>query len=222
MKLPKIQRSQDPYIAGGIGLITGSIAIFLFSYLGFFDGFGIGALRWLSPLIFMAIFVFGIYFGRFLSRFWKIFDRFARFVVTGFLSASIDFGVINLFIYFTNATSGIGFALVRSAAFFVAFFNSYFWNKVWTFDAAHSGRAKKEILHFIIVLLVGVAINVSVASVLVDVIGPKFGLSPLLWANAASVVGIAVALLWNFTGMRFVVFRDEAEHSSYGDTLSQI
>ncbi len=207
MKLPRIQRKDDPYVAAGIGIVTGFIAIFLFSYLDFFNNYGFDGWRWYLPLAIMFIFVFGIYLGRFLSRFWHVFDHFARFVVTGFLSAAIDFGVINIFLYLTDATSGRGFALVRTIAFLAAFFNGYFWNKIWTFDAAHSGQSKKELPRFIFIVIIGMIINVSAASFLVDGVGPQFGFSPLIWANIASAAGISVALFWNFAGLRLIVFR---------------
>jgi putative flippase GtrA len=48
---------------------------------------------------------------------------------------------------------------------------------------------------------------VAVASLVVNSIGIKFGLTPLLWANVGKIAGIAVASIWNFLGYKFVVFK---------------
>ena len=129
---------------------------------------------------------------------WQI----AKFILIGGFNTLIDLGVLNILIFATGITSGLGFSLFKGTSFLVAVSNSYFWNKRWTF------RSKKDVFfQFFTVSAVGFVLNVGTASFVVNVITPQFELSEQLWANIGAITGTLVVMTWNFLGYKFVVFK---------------
>lgn len=140
----------------------------------------------------------------------KITAQFSKFVLVGFMNTAIDFGVLNLLMWLTGVYKGSWIILLNVTAFTVAVINSYLWNKFWTFKAketTEAGEVTKEFIQFIIVSLVAVVINSSIVYSITTFIPPFFGLGQELWANLAKVVATAVALIWNFVGYKFIVFK---------------
>jgi putative flippase GtrA len=133
-----------------------------------------------------------------------------KFVIVGIVNTLIDFGVLNLLMYLTNITSGIGYAAFKGISFLVAVTNSYFMNKFWTFKSTGQERKGKEFLQFFAVSCVGFAINVGVASLVVNVISKSFpglGFSAKFWANIGALAATFCAMAWNFVGYKFIVFK---------------
>ena len=126
----------------------------------------------------------------------------AKFVLIGGFNTLIDLGVLNILIFTTGITSGLGFPLIKGTSFLVAISNSYFWNKRWTFHSQ-----KDVFLQFFTVSAVGFVLNVGVASFVVNVITPQFELSKELWANIGGITGTLVVMTWNFLGYKFIVFK---------------
>ena len=65
----------------------------------------------------------------------------------------------------------------------------------------------KEFGQFFIVTLIGLGLNVGVASFVVNVIGPQFGLNETLWANIGGITAAFGVTVWNFIGYKFIVFK---------------
>lgn len=130
----------------------------------------------------------------------------AKFVIVGVLNTLVDFGVLNLLIFFTGVASGVSFSVFKGIAFLAAVTNSFLWNKYWTFRA--TGRVEqREAAQFFAVSVVGFFLNVGAASTVVNVIGPQLGLGSTLWANVGAAVGAVISMAWNFIGYKFFVFR---------------
>ncbi|OGF82898.1 hypothetical protein A3B18_01440 [Candidatus Giovannonibacteria bacterium RIFCSPLOWO2_01_FULL_46_13] len=149
--------------------------------------------------------VIGIIIARKLGEFISIIFQLGKFVLTGILNAAIDFGILNILIVSTGAASGLPYTFFKSASFIVANFNSYFWNKTWTFQAS-SPQGIQDYVKFLIVSLGGLLLNVGVASLVVNFTAPFGGLDPKQWANMGAVFGAIASLAWNFLGYKFVVF----------------
>jgi putative flippase GtrA len=132
--------------------------------------------------------------------------QFAKFGIVGGLNAMIDLGILNLLIHATAISSGIFYSVFKSLSFLAAVINSYFWNKYWTFKVSGNPQAG-EFLKFLSVNIVGFGINVGTASFIVNAIGAPAGISGELWANIGAVIASLVALMWNFIGMKFIVFK---------------
>ncbi|MDP2676736.1 MAG: GtrA family protein [bacterium] len=167
-----------------------------------------------------VLMAFGLFLGGFLSRWIRVFYQASKFAVTGFLNAAVDFGVLNALIFFIGVNAGIYFSLFKGASFIIANINSYFWNKFWTFRKkapahlesleiadAPKKDVSKEYIQFFVVSIIGLLINVGAATLVVNIIGPQFGIDANGWANIGAVAGSAAGLVWNFVGYKLIVFR---------------
>lgn len=141
-----------------------------------------------------------------LSRWLGWIVEFVKFGIVGGSNAMVDLGILNFLIYLTGIASGWQYGLFKSISFVFGVTNSYLWNRNWTF---HSESQEKtvEFTKFLIVNLVGWAINVGSALFVVNVIGVRGGFSPEQWANIGALSSVAISLVWNFLGMKFIVFK---------------
>jgi len=147
-----------------------------------------------------------LYAAAFLGRIKPVLYQFAKFAATGVLNTFVDLGVLNLAILLSGQFAGVAFGVFKAISFLVANANSYFWNKYWAFAVGGSATGS-EAVKFLGVSLVGLAVNVGVAALLVNVVGSPAGLSPKLWANAAALAGVVAALVANFVGYKYLVFK---------------
>ncbi len=140
----------------------------------------------------------------------KFIRQFSKFVVIGLMNTAIDFSILNLLMWQTGIYKGKWIILLNAIAFTVAVINSYFWNKYWTFrakEADEPGEIAKEFSQFIVVTLIGLAINSGIVYGVTTFIPPFFGLSLELWANLAKAAATGLSLIWNFIGYKFIVFK---------------
>jgi len=135
----------------------------------------------------------------------KTINQFSKFIVIGFMNTAIDFAILNFLMWWTGIYSGASIILLNMVSFSIAVFNSYFWNKYWTFRDLDKVEAK-EFSQFILVTLIGLAINSSIVYGVTTLVSPMFGISPELWANLAKVAATGFSLIWNFIGYKFIVF----------------
>jgi putative flippase GtrA len=133
--------------------------------------------------------------------------QFMKFAIVGGLNAMIDLGVLNLLIAVSGVSAGLFYSFFKAISFLAAVINSYFWNKYWTFQARETASVGGEFIKFFLVNLLGFGINVGTASFVVNVIGAPAGISLEVWANVGAATASIAALLWNFIGMKFVVFK---------------
>lgn len=137
----------------------------------------------------------------------------AKFILVGTLNTLIDLGVLNLLIFTSGISSGFGYSAFKGISFIAAVINSYFLNKFWTFKALKTERAKEEFAQFFIVSMIGFGINVGVASLVVNMIGAQFGITPKIWANIGAITATLVGMTWNFLGYKFIVFKNAKSSS---------
>lgn len=189
------------------GILAGVIIAPLFIKLGV--GRQVGILWWNLVWVVPILFVSGTYIGSRLSRFIPWFFQFAKFAAVGFLNTAIDFGILNLLIFLTGITKGVGIIGINSVSFLSAVTNSYFWNKGWTFQLGTQVRAG-EFLQFVVVTFIGLLINNSIVFAGTTWFSPLFGLDAVLWVNFVKAAGVVVALIWNFIGYKLIVFRKVA------------
>jgi len=159
------------------------------------------------PLILPFLALFYIFVGSlFKKRFSAVF-QFFKFTLTGSLNTFIDFAVLNLLIQAFQLASGWYFSFFKIISFSCSAVNSYFWNKFWTFKKKETKVGTKEFSQFYLITGISFLINVGLASLIVNVIGPQFGLSETLWANVGALGGVLGAFIWNFLGYKFIVFK---------------
>ncbi len=90
--------------------------------------------------------------------------------------------------------------------------NSYYMNKFWTFGSRLPATFH-EYFRFTFFTLIGLLINVAVASFIVLVLGPLFGAGPKVWANVGALIATVVSLIWNFFAYKYIVFKPQTPNS---------
>jgi len=157
----------------------------------------------LLPLLALAY----IFFASFLKEKIPSLFQFVKFTLVGTLNSFLDLGILNLLIALFGITSGILYSLFKIISATISITNSYFWNKFWSFEKKETGVKVEEYSKFYLVSAIGFLLNVGVASFVVNIIKPQFGLSGALWANIGAVIAILCVISWNFSGYKFLVFK---------------
>jgi putative flippase GtrA len=177
----------------------------------------------LSLIVILPILsVLGMWLTYLIAQKIKIIYQIAKFVLVGILNTFVDWGVLNLLMFLTSITSGVYYTVFKGISFLFATTNSYFWNKFWTFskpridadvktqinaDNKMQKSAPKEFLRFLVVSAIGFLLNVSTATLIVNVWGSQFGIGDALWANIGAFCGTLTGLTWNFLGYKLIVFK---------------
>jgi len=162
---------------------------------------------WLLPVFLPILSFVGFELLIFLSRWLPTLFQFGKFLLVGTLNTFIDLGVLNLLMLFSGIAAGFYYSLFKAISFSIANLNSYFWNKYWTFEATSKKKISREFGEFYLVSIAGLLINVLTASIVVNLIGPHFGLNQKLWANVGALVATFAGFTWNFFGYKLIVFK---------------
>jgi len=202
-KLPQGLSPLDLLFGAINGAIFGILLPIVLKNLGIDIGFsGIAFV-----LFFTSLAIIGILVGYLLSRIAMFFFQLSKFGVVGASNTAIDFGILNFFILLTGATTGWLFIAFKAISFTVAVVNSYLWNKFWSFKKEDVKNVEKEFFQFLAISVIGVLLNVSVASGINNILGPLGTITPARWANIAAAVATITVLTWNFVGYKFIVFK---------------
>lgn len=151
----------------------------------------------------------GIFIASVLGKFIPVLFQLAKFLLVGALNTFVDLGVLNTLIGLTGIATSAGYSVFKGISFTLAVINSYFWNRQWTFGAQRK-EIGREFLQFFLVSAVGFLLNVGSASLIVNLVAPRFGFSGIsenLWANIGAVAAAFVSLAWNFAGYKVFVFK---------------
>ena len=149
-------------------------------------------------------------FLRFFSQ-WPSLVQFAKFCMISFSNLVIDFGILNLLIYYSGVAEGVLYSVFKAASFILANVNGYAWNKFWTFQSNGAEGWMNQLIKFFAVVGVGLVINVAVASYVVAEFGGSGGsISSTVWANIGAAVSLIFTLFWNFFGLKHLVFEKKS------------
>lgn len=165
------------------------------------------------PVLFPVLSVVGFYIAALIAKKIPVVLQLAKFSLVGALNTFVDLGVLNLLIIISNVAVGFTFLAFKGASFIVAVINSYFWNKFWTFKSQEAATAEPnkktgvEFIQFLVVSVIGLFINVGIAGLVVNIVGPLGGLDIRVWANVGAIMATAAALIWNFLGYKYLVFK---------------
>ncbi len=160
----------------------------------------------------IILFNFAIWLAFLICERIQVFPQLVKFGAVGSLNTLLDLGILNLLIYFSSIAAGYWYSLFKAISFIAANINSYFWNKHWTFGSRNTANIR-EFSQFLIVSLIGFGINVSIASFVVNGIGPLKNISPERWANIGALLATIISLIWNFIGYKFFVFKKSLTNS---------
>lgn len=151
-----------------------------------------------------------------------IVQQFIQFAIVGATSFVVDFGVTWILMHFIGDSVGSGLRhalpwldkvavsdqaaalpVLGTVASLFAMYNSFVWNRKWTFQVKGKEQRAREMRRFFLVSFGGQFINNGVASLVFNAIHGRIAL-PLLIAKG---MGAAVAAIWNFLGSRFYAFK---------------
>jgi len=141
----------------------------------------------------------------------KELKRFLKFFVVGLSGTAVDFGILNLLV------KGLGWPIVLSntVSFSTAVLNNFTWNRYWTYPDSRSKPIHAQLRQFVIVNVVGWAINTAILTLLKDplmALAINLNVTPAtaytIGYNAAKVAATGVVLFWNFFVNRYWTYND--------------
>jgi putative flippase GtrA len=165
------------------------------------------SLLWLIIPIFPAMAAFCLWIASLIGKKYLSVHQLAKFLLIGVLATIFDLGILNLFIKSTGIAAGASFNLFKGISFIVAVIVKYIPDKYWAFKKKETADIKKEFAQFFTVTLAGLIINLTVAHIIVNVIGPQFGLDAKSWGNLGGIGATIITFAWNFIGYKFFVFK---------------
>lgn len=164
-------------------------------------------LKWLLVLLMPILSLMGLWICYLIGKRFLFVFQLGKFLLMGALATIIDIGILNVLMNFFKITAGIFYSLFVSISFVIATTIKYFGDKFWAFQKMETEKMGREFTQFFIITLISGVIHVAIASFIVNVIGPQFGISSLIWANIGKIGGIIGAFIWNFLGYKFIVFK---------------
>lgn len=126
-----------------------------------------------------------------------------RFVITGGLSAIVDFGLLVILMHGFFGVPGLGHTPAKSLSFIAGTTTAYLINRRWTFRAEPS---KRRFLAVVVLYAVTFALQVGLFSVLFSALTAQ-GFSQLTVQVVGFVIAQGVATTVNFIVQRAVIFR---------------
>ena len=131
-------------------------------------------------------------------------EKLGKFILKLVFAGAVGVGIIALSIYGAGKEYSWLYFAILVVALFVA--EVILWKLFGLKITSVSGKTVEFSL-FLGVSIVGIVINSSVVGLVTGFIDPLFGANPQLWANFAKVGATVIALLWNFVGYKFFVFK---------------
>ncbi len=189
----------DVIIAFVIGELIAIYFVFLFK--------DVNCSVWALIVIFPILSIVCLWIAYLIGKKYFFILQGAKFLLLGALGTLIDLGVLNILIWISGISSGLFFSVFKGISFVVANCNKYFGDKFWVFEKKGMIGVKKEFGKFFLVSLGGLIINVTTASLIVNLIQPQFGLSETIWANIGGIIAALATVVWNFLGYKFIVFK---------------
>jgi putative flippase GtrA len=162
---------------------------------------------WALAVVFPILAAACLWIAWFLGKKIVAIYQLAKFLLIGVIATIFDLGTLSLFINVSGVTAGSGFVAFKAFSFVLATLLKYVPDKYWAFKKIGNADVKQEFTQFFIVTLIGLGINVFIANLLVNQLGPQFGLPAKLWANMGGMAATIAVFAWNFVGYKFIVFK---------------
>jgi putative flippase GtrA len=127
-----------------------------------------------------------------------------RFSLVGIVNTGIDLLAFNLLLWLVPTQSTSTLLFYNSLAYALGAFNSFLWNKYWTFQNKER-TTTRELLTFIGTVLLGIACNDLILGMTSTLFRSFIGNS-LLLSNGCKILAIFGTLSISYLGMRLWVF----------------
>lgn len=193
-----------------LSLIIGEITAWYFFYIlknSSLNFRHFSAVLWSLPIFFPLLSLIGIWLAFLIGKKFLFVFQLAKFSLVGVIATIIDLGILAFLIHASGIASGIWYSIFKAVSFVVATCSKYLGDKLWAFEKKEMTEVGREFGKFFIVTLGGLLINVGIASLIVNIIGPQFGLSREIWANLGGIIAALGTVVWNFSGYKFLVFK---------------
>lgn len=122
-----------------------------------------------------------------------LFQKFIRFCVVGFSGMVIDFSTT----FLLKEKVKVNKYIANSTGFILAASSNYIWNRFWTFHSENN-HIVTEYLSFIVISLIGLALNNLIIYILSDKLKFNF--------YFAKLVAIGIVTIWNFIMNYLITF----------------
>jgi putative flippase GtrA len=188
-------------------LLAGLGVAYLISILLREQGIKIGYFNFLLFILLPIMSLAGLWTSWFLGKKILCIFQAAKFFLVGVLATLVDLGILNLLIWVSGIAFGLSYSLFKGISFLGAMLGKYFAVKFWTFEKTETPVTSAEFGKFLIISIIGLVINVSAASFIVNSLGPQFGIVEKVWANLGAIFAAILAFVWNFFGSKFIVFK---------------
>lgn len=133
------------------------------------------------------------------KRNWK---RVAKFLSVGFISFIIDFSILNTLSVVSNINKGSGAAFFSAISFLLANFNSYYFNKKWTFKENNLNAKYKT---FLKISIIGAIVNMSIIYFMTSFIH-QGAFSGIVWLNISKFSATILVSSFNYISYKKFVF----------------
>lgn len=190
-----------------LALISGLGLAFLFSGILKDYHFPFPFLIPILFLIFPLLSILGLQICFLLGKRFLIFFQAGKFILAGILATLMDWGVFKFLRLVFPFEIAILKNSLKGTSFLVATFGKYWLNKFWTFEKTEKKGVGREISQFYAITLFGLLLNVLIFSLLVNTLGPKWGILPKTWETMAVIFSAVLVAVWNFFGYKFLVFK---------------
>ncbi len=192
----------DAIISFAIGFLIGGFFFFVLRAIKIEIPYG-----WRLLIICPLLSLLGMGLSSRLRKKYPAILQLTRFLLVGALNTLVDLGWLYLFIWVSGIATGPLYPVFKSISFLLTTVHSYFWHKYWTFGEVETGPNSKEFSRFLIIVAIGLGLNIAIASLVVNVIGPQFRLSEIAWAGCGALIASTLTWLWNFWTTKFLVFK---------------
>ncbi len=130
-------------------------------------------------------------------------QRFLRFAVVGLSGTLLDFLVLT----FLKEVVHLPTLPANTISYSCGTINNFILNRLWTFPEAREKHVAHQFVQFVVISLVGLALNDLLVTLLEDPLGLLLG-SLERGYLPAKLVATGVVLVWNFLGNRVWTFRE--------------
>lgn len=168
---------------------------------------GLSQWLWLLFATFPIMAAFGLWIASLIGKKYPYIYQLAKFLLAGTAAAILDLGLLALFIGVSGITGGAGYNVFKAISFVIATAFKYVPDKLWAFCDKNKENLKKEFGKFFAITLAGMGVNVFIADLIVNQIGPQFALSAQIWANLGGIAAVLAVSVFNFIGYKFIVFK---------------
>jgi putative flippase GtrA len=142
--------------------------------------------------------------------------RFMRFAVVGVIGFLVDFGTFNLL----TAVFAMAGVIAQIFSFLAAVASNFTWNRLWTYPDSRSKKVPRQLIQFIVVSAIGLAIRTPIFVLAERPLSTLFrsltetihflpeSTSQFLAYNASLIVAVGVVMMWNFFVNRYWTYND--------------